>query len=77
MAHAKKKKQGCDVCGAAILLLQENFGTHQKGKARLWRVRSSSFADPREGWHTPKKKNYLTFPALPYKMMLGIKQMLI
>ena len=35
LAHAKKKKQGCDVCGAAHLPLRENFGTRQKEKARL------------------------------------------
>ena len=31
----------------------------------------------KEWRHTPKKKKHLTFPTLPYKMMLGLKQMLI
>ena len=33
--HAKKEKQGFDVCGATISPLQEDAGTRQKGKARL------------------------------------------
>ena len=57
LAHAKKKKQGCGVCGAAHLPAQEGGGTRQKEKARLWRVRSSPFASPREDWHTPKRKS--------------------
>ena len=31
-AHVKKEKQGCDVCGAAILPAQEGIGTRQKRK---------------------------------------------
>ena len=75
--HAKKEKQGCDVCGAATSPFRKGVGTRQKRKARLWRVRSAPFAVER-GWrYTPKKKKHLTFPTLPYKMMLGLKQMLI
>ena len=33
-AHAKKKKQDCDVCGATTLPAQEGGGTRQKEKAR-------------------------------------------
>ena len=73
----KKEKQGCGVCGAPPSPLRESGGTRQKRKARLWRVRSGPFAVER-GWrYTPKKKKHLTFPTLPYKMMLGLKQMLI
>ena len=75
--HAKKEKQGCDVCGAAISPLRESGGTRQKRKARLWRVRSGHFAVAKGRWYTSKKKKHLTFPTLPYKMMLGLKQMLI
>ena len=35
LAHAKKKKQGFDVCGALLSPLQESGGTRQKRKARL------------------------------------------
>ena len=74
---SKKEKRGCGVYGAAHLPLRESGGTRQKRKARLWRVRSVPFAVAK-GWrYTPKKKKHLTFPTLPYKMMLGLKQMLI
>ena len=75
--HAKKEKQGCGVCGAAPSPLRKGGGTRQKRKARLWRVWSGPFAVARERRYTPKKKKHLTFPTLPYKMMLGLKQMLI
>ena len=55
--HAKKKKQGCGVCGTACSLVQEKSGTRQKGKARLWRVRNGSLTSSREVWHTPKRKS--------------------
>lgn len=75
--HAKKEKRGCGVYGAPTSPLRESGGTRQKRKARLWRVRSGPFAVER-GWrYTLKKEKHLTFPTLPYKMMLGLKQMLI
>ena len=73
LVHVRKEKQGGDVCGAHILSVQENVGTRQKGKASLWRVQSVHFVSERECWHTPKRKNHLTFPALPYKMMVELR----
>ena len=35
LAHVKKKKQDCDVCGASSSPAQEGGGTRQKEKARL------------------------------------------
>ena len=32
LVHARREKQGRDVCGAHILSVQENVGTRQKGK---------------------------------------------
>ena len=55
--HAKKEKQGCDVCGAATSPFRKGGGTRQKRKARLWRVRSAHFAVARERRYTPKKKS--------------------
>ena len=53
--HAKKEKQGCDVCGAATSPFRESGGTREKRKARLWRVRSGPFAVER-GWRYTLKK---------------------
>ena len=41
LAHAKKKKQVCDVCGAPSPPEPENQSTRQKEKASLRRVRSA------------------------------------
>ena len=40
-AHAKKKKQVCDVCGTPASPEPENQSTRQKEKASLRRVRSA------------------------------------
>ena len=53
----KKKKQVCDVCGAAISPAPENQNTRQKEKASFWRVRSGHLACTRELKHTSKRKS--------------------
>ena len=57
VVHAKKEKQGCDVCGAATSPLRESVGTRQKRKVSLWRVRSTHFVSAREYWYTPEGKS--------------------
>ena len=57
LAHVKKEKQDCDVCGAFLSPLQEGGGTRQKGKARKMTCAEHPFRRcKRAEAHVKKKK---------------------